>query len=80
MFLARAKKEVKRTKHQICLWKTTRKGVQDNGKDKIHISIGFAPVDCQQLFMNSSKLFCVKYFWASFRYSFRPDSTPPLVT
>ena len=26
MFLARAKKEVKRTKHQICLWKTTRKG------------------------------------------------------
>ena len=26
------------------------------------------------------KTFCVKYFWASFRYSFRPDSTRPLVT
>ena len=57
MFLARAKKEVKRTKHSICLWKTTRKGVQDDGKDKIHIYIGFVPVDCQQTLMNSSKLF-----------------------
>lgn len=37
MFLARTKKEVKRTKHSICLWKTTRKGVQDDGKAKIHI-------------------------------------------
>ena len=37
MFLARAKKEVKRTKHSIWHKENTRKSLQDDGKDKIQI-------------------------------------------
>lgn len=37
MFLARAKKEVKRTKHSIGHKENTRKSLQDDGKDKIQI-------------------------------------------